>query len=368
MWHRSAAFANDVARRAERDMITRCSIECWAGRECRCPRSVSARGRSADRGARWTTRSRCGRCTPRSTAASTSSTRRTCTGTGGASVSWRDSAANGRARPSTWRPRPAAGCPSRRRRATARAQSGRTGSIAACGTSRSDTIDLLQLHCPPSAVFGDAGVYRHPRRPRHRREDSALRRQRGARGRGARRDPPSRRRRRFRSSSTCSASSPPKSFFPEALRRAGRRPRARAARERPADGQADRRVDVRGRRSSEVQSRRRGVRQGRDVLGRALRRRAARRRGAAAARARRLDAGTARAALDADVRRGHLRDSRRPDARSRRARTRRPPTCRRSTARRWRVSRGPTTSTFASMCTICGRPIQRAADYAEHAE
>ncbi len=65
---------------------------------------------------------------------------------------------------------------------------------------------------------------------------------------------------------------------------------------------------VRRRRPPQFQPRRRGVRSGRDLLGRPVRDRPGGGRGAAPARARRGDAGHLRAALDPDARRGDLRD------------------------------------------------------------
>ena len=115
-------------------------------------------------------------------------------------------------------------------------------------------------------------------------------------------------------------------------RRAGaprRHPRARAARERAAHRQAHGRVLLRARRPPPLQPPRRGLRQGRDVLGRALRRGPRGRRAAEAARAARGHARPARAALDPRVGRGVLRDSRARRPRSRRAPTPRRPTCRR---------------------------------------
>ena len=109
---------------------------------------------------------------------------------------------------------------------------------------------------------------------------------------------------------------PAEVFFPEAQRREvgilARVPLASGL----LTGKLSATINVRGRRSSTVQSRRRGLRQGRNVLGRALRSRAARGGGPAAARAGRLDDGPARAAMDADVRRGQLRHSWRTNTRT----------------------------------------------------
>ena len=99
---------------------------------------------------------------------------------------------------------------------------------------------------------------------------------------------------------------------------AGRRrdPRPRAARERPAEREAHEAVDVRARRPPQLQPQRRGLRQGRDLLRRALRRGPRGRGAAAAARPRGCDACPARAALHAHVRRRHLCDPGSEDARA----------------------------------------------------
>ena len=205
---------------------------------CRCRRSASARGRSADRGGRWTTRSRCGAARGARRGRQLHRhrgrlRRRPQRAAGGAPA--RERPGETILRRDQGRP-PAAGADARRLHA-------REPDAWVDRSLRNldvDAIDLLQLHCPPSPVFGDTGVYQHPRRPRRGRQDPALRRQRRAHRRGARSHPPSRASRRSRSSSTCSGRRPAEVFFPEAVRARSRRPRPRAAGQRPADRQAER--------------------------------------------------------------------------------------------------------------------------------
>ncbi len=111
---------------------------------------------------------------------------------------------------------------------------------------------------------------------------------------------------------------------------------------------------LRARRPPPVQPQRRGVRQGRDVLGRPLRRRPRGRRAAEAARAAWRHARAARAALHPRVGRRVVRHSRARRPRSRRAPTPRRRTCRRFPRRRWpRCSRSTTRSCGLS-CTRAG--------------
>ena len=121
-------------------------------------------------------------------------------------------------------------------------------------------------------------------------------------------------------------------FFPEAVRRQvgilARLPLASGM----LTGKLTRGVDVCRRRPSQLQPPGRGVRPRRDVLGRGLRPRALGRGRSAAARARRHDAGADGPAVDADVRRRHLRHPRRQESARRCRRTSPPPTCRRSPA------------------------------------
>ena len=80
---------------------------------------------------------------------STSSTPRTSTATATASSCSRSCAASARSR-STSRPRRGGGCPSRRSTATAAKNLTSRSSTGACKNLATETIDLLQLHCPPT--------------------------------------------------------------------------------------------------------------------------------------------------------------------------------------------------------------------------
>ena len=137
-------------------------------------------------------------------------------------------------------------------------------------------IDLLQLHCPPTRGVLHARGVRRARRPRARRQAAPLRRQRGEGGGGAEGDRVSRTCSRCRSSSTSSASGPPSCFFAEAQRRGvgilARLPLVVG----PAHGQALARQHLRRRRPPALQSRRRGIRPRRDLLGRRVLRQASR--------------------------------------------------------------------------------------------
>ena len=182
-----------------------------------------------------------------------------------------------------------------------------------------DAIDLLQLHCPPSPVFDSPAVYGilddlvTAGKIRHygvsvERVDEAL---------AAIRHPGVK---TVQIIFNMFRLKPADQFFPEAVKRQvgvlARVPLASGL----LTGKLTAASTVRRRRPPQVQSRRRGVRQGRDVLRRAVCRGPCRRRGTAPPRAcsereREEDSRPAGAPLDADVRRGHLRDPRRANAR-----------------------------------------------------
>ena len=130
-----------------------------------------------------TTRSRCGHCTPRSTAASISSIPPTSMATAEASGWSPVCDASGRAISSTWRRRPAADCRCRRPRAT-HARTSSDGWIAACATWTSKPSICSSCTARRRRCSRTRRVYRHPRRARAGRQDSALRRQRRAHRRG----------------------------------------------------------------------------------------------------------------------------------------------------------------------------------------
>ena len=264
-----------------------------------------------DVGRRPTTTSRCARCTARSTSASTSSTPPTSTATAARERLDRAGSARERQRRDHRRDqgRPPA-APARRRGLQPRRTSPRSSS-AACAISRPtrSTCSSSTARRPTSTtcpeVFGvldDLVAGRQaPLLRRERRE--AWRRRCG--------DRVSRTSSRCRSSSTCSGSSRPSSS-------------SRGARERQVgilarvplasgllSGKMRARHALRGRRSSQLQPPRRGVRRRRDLQRRGLRRRASRpSRSCAPLVPAGRDAGAARAALDPDVRRGDLRHSR----------------------------------------------------------
>ena len=146
-----------------------------------------------------------------------------------------------------------------------------------------DTIDLLQIHCPPTdALLPPRGV-RAVRRPGEGGEDPLLRRQRRARRGGRSRRSTTRACSRCRSSTTCSASGRRDLFLAEARAAQGRRAGAAAAVVGDAGGQDDAREQVRRGRPPQLQPRRRAVGQGRDLFGRPLRGRPGGGRGAAQA-------------------------------------------------------------------------------------
>ena len=126
---------------------------------------------------------------------------------------------------------------------------------------------------PAPAGLRPAGGLRHPRRPGRGREDPLLRHQRrdGRRGAAGHRAPERADRADHLQHAAAQAGRGvlrPRAGAPR------RHPRARAARERPAHRQAHAPVGVRGGRPPRVQPQRRGLRQGRDLLGRAVRARA----------------------------------------------------------------------------------------------
>ena len=161
---------------------------------------------------------------------------------------------------------------------------------------------------PAPGRLRPAGGLRHPRRPREGGEGPPLRRERRDGGRGAPRRCATRSVKTVQIIFNMLRLKPAEELFAQALEPARRHPRPRAPRERAADRQADEGLDLRQRRPPQLQPRRRGLRQGRDLLGRALRRRARGRREAAPARAPGGDDEPARAPVDADVRGGELRD------------------------------------------------------------
>ena len=180
-----------------------------------------------------------------------------------------------RARRSTSRPRPAAGCrsqtPDGYTRENLTAWVDRSLREPRRRATRSPAAPL-----PASRRLRSPGGVRHPRRPRDCRQAAPLRRERRDRGRGDEGDSlPERAERADHLQHV------PAQTRRRVLRRgegaAGRHPRARAARERPAHRQARPSLDVCRRRPPAVQPSRRELRQGRDVLGRAVRPRAWRR-------------------------------------------------------------------------------------------
>ena len=134
-----------------------------------------------------------------------------------------------------------------------------------------DTLDLVQLHCPPTAVYEDDAVYDALDTLVAEGAIARLRRLRRGDRAGAHRD---------RAPARRDGADHPQRVPSEAARRGaargrrrgGRHPRARAARLRAAVGQVRRAHRVRRRRPPQLQPARRGVRSGRDVLRRRLRR------------------------------------------------------------------------------------------------
>ena len=97
-----------------------------------------------------------------------------------------------------------------------------------------DTLDLVQLHCPPTAVYGDDARVRRPRHPRRRGRHRGLRRQRRDGRRGAHRDRPARTSRRVQIILNAFRLKPLDEVLPAAARGRRRHHRAGAARERAA--------------------------------------------------------------------------------------------------------------------------------------
>ena len=112
----------------------------------------------------------------------------------------------------------------------------------------------------------------------------------------------------------CFRQRPAELFFAQAEAQAGRHPGASAAGQRNAQRQAHARFPIRRRRPPPVQSPRRSLRCGRDLLRRGLRDRAGGRRRDPRPAARRGQHGAIRPALDPDARCGDLRHPRRQDA------------------------------------------------------
>ena len=246
--------------------------------------SALAPGRSGGRSGRSRTMSRWRRCTGRSIAGSTSSTPPTSTATGAASGCWRGCARSARSR-STSRPRRGGGCPSRRSRATTRRTS--TAFVdRSLKNLATDTIDLLQIHCPPTdafyhpevfELFDDlvkAGKIRFYGVSVERVEEGLKALDYPGRAVGAD---------RLQHLPPAAARPVPGRGAPAQGRRAG----AAAAVVGDAGGQDDAREQVRRRRPPQLQPRGRAVGQGRDLLGRPVRGRAGGGRGAAQAGARR---------------------------------------------------------------------------------
>ena len=148
--------------------------------------------------------------------------------------------------------------------------------------------------------------------------------------------------RRSRSSSMRSASNPPRSSSPR-RRQEGRHPRPRPPGQRPPDRQAPQGLDLRHRRPPPLQPRRQGLRQGRNLLRRAVRRRPRRGRRATAARPGRRHARAVRPTLHPELRRRHLHDPGRQDG-DPGPRTQPRPTCRPPAKKRWPRCKRSTTS------------------------
>ena len=174
-----------------------------------------------------------------------------------------------------------------------------------------DAIDLLQLHCPHPGRLRPAGGLRHPRRPRDAPGSS------GTTASAWRRST----RRCARSAIRTSQSvqiifnmfrlKPAERFFRGGGGARRRHPRARAARERPAHRQAARRL-ARSRPTTTARSTARARRSTRARRSPACPTTSGSRRSRRCARScpPGRHARAARAALDPDVRRGHVRDPR----------------------------------------------------------
>ena len=92
-------------------------------------------------------------------------------------------------------------------------------SIAACKNLAVETIDLLQLHCPPTDAFYHPEVFEHPRRPGEGRQDSASTASASSASKRRSRRSSTRACSRCRSSTTCSGSARRDLFLDEARRR-----------------------------------------------------------------------------------------------------------------------------------------------------
>ena len=152
----------------------------------------------------------------------------------------------------------------------------------------------------------------------------------------------------------CFRQRPADLFFEQAKRETGWDSGARSAGQRTVKRQADARLTIRGGRPPPVQSSRRGVRRGRDVLRRGLRNGSGRGGRIPRPAARGREHGAIRAALDSDARCGDLRDSGRQAAFAGAGQLRGERICRRYRKRRWRRSRQFTTRGFVARFTSAG--------------
>ena len=140
-----------------------------------------------------------------------------------------------------------------------------------------DTLDLVQLHCPPTPRLHRRRALRRAGHPGRRGRDRGVRRERREGRGGARRHRPAARRQRADHRSTPSASSRSTRCFPAAAEAGRRDHRAGAARLRPAlRASTTPSTTFAAGRPPHLQPRRQRVRRRRDVLGRRLRDRAAR--------------------------------------------------------------------------------------------
>ena len=153
-----------------------------------------------------------------------------------------------------------------------------------------DTLDLVQLHCPPSATIDGDATYDALDALVEDGSDRGVRRQRRDRRPGPRRDRPAARRERAdhpeRAAAQAARAGPPRRGH-----RRRRDHRAGAAGLGPAVGEVRREHDVRRRRPPLLQPRRQRLRRRRDLLRRAVRRRPGRRRRLRRPRARPAGAG-----------------------------------------------------------------------------